>query len=137
MEGFKDGDGIAQLGQVSRAGKSGGAGAYDGDAVAVGGGSLHGGLGVGVVPVGHEALQAADGHGLALDAADTLGLALVLLGADAPADGGARGGLGDDAVGGLKIPLVDLSDEFGDVDAHGTACHTGGILTVEASGRLG
>ena len=63
VEGLENGDLIAHLGQVAGAGQAGGAGADHGDLVAVGLGLLrHGVQHVLAVPVGHEALQTADGR---------------------------------------------------------------------------
>ena len=136
MQGLIDRDLIALPGQVAGAGEAGGAGADDGHLVAVGGGAN--GLlgGVGVVPVGDEALEAADAHGLVLDAADAFALALGLLGADAAAHGGQRAVLGDDLIGGLEVALRHLGDKLRDMDLHGAAGHAGHVLAVEAALRL-
>ena len=113
VQGFVDGDLVAQLCQVARDGQAGGASADDSDLVAIGRGG--GGLGMYVVavPVGNKALQAANADGLALDAADALAFTLVLLRADTAADGGQRAGLRNDVVGGLKVALGDVLDEAG------------------------
>ena len=66
------------------------------------------GMYVVAVPVRNKALQTADADGFALDAADALALALMLLRADTAADGGQRTGLGDHVIGGLKITLGDV-----------------------------
>ena len=65
------------------------------------------------VPVGDKALETANADGLALDAADALAFALVLLRADTAADGGQRAGLGNYVVGGLKVALGDVFDKAG------------------------
>ena len=137
MQGLKDGHIIAHLAQVARTGQTRRAGADDRHAVAVGGGNrdldlFKPGL-LGHVPVGDKALETADGDGLALHAADTLGFALLLLGADAAADGGQGVGGGDDLIGGLKLTLGDPGDELGDADGDGAAGAAGGILAVEAA----
>ena len=113
MQGFVDGNLVAQLGQIARDGQARGAGANDSDLVAIGRGG--GGLGMYVVavPVGDKALETANADGLALDAADALALALVLLRADTSADGGQCAGLRNDVVGGLKVALGDVLDEAG------------------------
>ena len=92
---------------------------------------------MGVVPVGDEALEAADRDRFALDAAHTLALALRLLRTYAAADGGQGGGALDHLIGGLEIAGGDLLDEFGDVDVHRAAGHAGGIFAVEAAGDAG
>ena len=89
VEGLVNGDVIAHLAQIARAGEAGGAGADDGDLVAVGLGRDYLGLiGLGHMVVGNEALETADADGLALDAADALGLALLLLRTYTAADRG-------------------------------------------------
>ena len=65
------------------------------------------------VPVGDKALETANADGLALDAADALAFALVLLRADTAADGGQRAGLSDHMVSSLKITLGHMLDEAG------------------------
>ena len=133
MQSLIDGDLVAQLGQVACSGQTGRACTDDGDLVAVPLG--HDGCGVHVlaVPVGDEALQAADAHGLVLDAAGALALALALLRADTAADSGQGGGTVDDLIGGFKVALGHMTDELGDVDAHGAAGLTGLILAVHAA----
>ena len=133
VQGLEHGDLIPLPGQVAGAGQAGGAGADDRHAMAVGGGSGRLLGGVGVVPVGHKPLQAADADGLALDAPDALALALGLLGADAAADGREGAVLGHDLIGGLKVALGHLGDEIGDVDLHRAAGDAGHVLAVEAA----
>ena len=94
------------------------------------------GVDVLTVPVGHKALQTADGHRLTLDSTDAAGLALALLGAHAAADAGQGVGVGDDLIGGLEVALGHLGDKLGDADIHRTAAHAGLMLTVEAAGSL-
>ena len=132
MQGFVHGDLVPLPGQVSGAGQARGAGTDDGHLVTVGGGLRRLLGGVGVVPVGHEPLQAADAHALGLDAAHALGFALRLLGADPSADGGQGAVLGDDLVGGLEVALRHLGDELGDVDLHRAPGDAGHVLAVEA-----
>ena len=136
VEGLEDGHLIAQLGQIAGTGQAGRAGAYHRHADAVGLGLGGHGVHVLSVPVGHKALQPADGHRLALDGADAAGLALALLGADAAADAGQGVGVGDDVVGRLEVPLGHLGDELGYADVHGAASHAGLVLAVEAAGGL-
>ena len=136
MQSLEHGDLIAQLGQVAGAGQAGRAGTDDGHLVTVGSGLLGGLGGVGIVPVGHKALQTADGHGLALHAPDAVLFALVLLGADAAADGGQRGGLVDDLIGGFKVALSHLGDEIGDVDLDGASVFAGHLGAAQAAGGL-
>ena len=84
------------------------------------------------MPVGHEPLQAADAHGIALLAPDAVLLTLALLGADPAADGRQGGSGGDNLIGGLKVPLGHLLDELRDMYHHRAAGHTGLVLAVQA-----
>ena len=94
--------------------RAGGTGTDDSDLVAVGRGGGGFGMYVVAVPVGDKALQTTDADGLALDAADTLALALMLLRADTAADGRQCTGLGNHVIGGLKVALGHMLDEAGD-----------------------
>ena len=133
VERFKNGDVVALLGKVTRAGEAAGAGADDGDLVAVGGGLGGRFLHVCVVPVGDKALKTADADRLTLDAANALRFALRFLRADTAADGGEGGGLVDDLIGALVILFGDLLDELGDLDLHRAAGNAGMILAVQAA----
>ena len=84
-----------------------------------------------------EALELADGHGLGLLATDALALALVLLRADAAADGGKHGVLADGIESAAEVLLADLFDKAGDVDVDGAALNTERLLAVEAALSLG
>ena len=132
VEGLEHGDGVAHAGQLTGAGQTGRAGTDDGHLMAVLGGGSHVGNALLGGPVGHEALHAADGHGLALHAADTLALTLVLLGADAAGDGGQSVGVGQDLIGGGNVALGHLGQEVRDGDAHRAAGDAGGVLAVDA-----
>ena len=138
VEQLVNGDVVAHAGQVARAGQTGGAGAHHRHPVTVAHGLLWlGGLiGVGGVPVGHEPLQAADAHALALLAPDALALALVLLGADPAAHGGQGVGGGDDLVCLFKFAGGDPVDELGDPDVHRAALHAQRLLALEAASGL-
>ena len=131
-----DGDLVAQAGQVARAGQTRGAGADDGDLMAVGCGGLGGLGGMLAVPVSDEALQTADAHGFALDAAHALGFALGLLGADAAADCRQGGLLVQDLKRALDVLVGDALDEGGDVDVHRAGGHAGLVLAVQAAAGL-
>ena len=87
--------------------------------------------------VADEALQLADGHGLGLLAADALALALVLLRADAAADGRQHGLLANDVQGAAKVLLADLLNELGDVDVDRAALDAERLLAVHAALGLG
>ena len=115
MESFQHGDVVTHLHQVRSAGQAGRAGAQHCHFMAVGrhflglfGAVLH-------VVVGAEALQAANGHALALDAPHAFALALVFLGADTAADGGQCGSLRDLLVPFFKLALSHQGDELGDL----------------------
>ena len=127
---------VAHAGQVARAGQPRGAGADDSDLVAVGGGRLRSLGGMLAVPVGHEALQAADAHRLAPHAAHVLGFVLGLLRAHAAAHGGQRGGAVDHLKRALDVLVGQLGDELGDVDLHGALADAGLVLAVQAAARL-
>ena len=133
VEVLIDGHVVAELGQVARAGEAGRAGADDGDAVAVRGDLLGHLVGVLAVPVGDEALQTADADGLALDAAHALALALLLLRADAAADGGQGAVLEDLVVSALEVLLTDAGDELRDLDIDRAALHAGRARAIQAA----
>ncbi len=111
VERLKDGDVVALLAQVARAGEAAGPEPTIATLWPLGCG-LDGLTSLFVVPVGDKALEAADADGLALDAAHALALALLLLRADTAADGG-QGVLVDDLIAPSKSPSGDLGDEFG------------------------
>ena len=133
VQSLVDGDLVAELGQIARDGQAGRACADNSDLVAIGRGG--GGLGMYVVavPISDKALQAANADGLALDAADALAFALVLLRADTAADGGQRAGLGNHVVGGLKVALGDVLDEAGNINFNGAAAAAGVVLALQAA----
>ena len=136
MQRLEHRDLIALLGQVAGAGQACGAGADHSHLVAVGGGDRRGLGAVGVVPVGHKALQPADAHGVALLAADAVHLALALLGTHAAAHSGQGAGLMDDLIGALIILFHDLLNKLRNTHVDGTAVHAGVVLAVQAAGRL-
>ena len=90
-------------------------------------------MAVGIVIVGHKTLQAADTHALALDAADALTLALILLRADTAADGGQRVGRGNDLKCAVEVALGNAGDKLGNTYIHGAAGNALGVLAVEAA----
>ena len=137
MQSLKDRDVVALLDEVAGAGEAARAGADDRDLVAVGFhlGLLDGGA-VLEVEVGDETLQAADGDGLALYAADALALALALLRTDTTADGSEGVGGGDDLVSGLKVADLDLGDEVRDADVDRAALDALGVLAGQAAHGL-
>ena len=136
MQRLEDGDLIALPGQIGGTGQTGRAGTHHGYLLTVGLGLLGHGVHILPVPVGDEALQTADGHGLTLDAPDAAGFALGLLGADAAGKGRQGVGGGDDLVGGRKVTLGNLLDEFGDAHIDGAALDALGILAVQAAAGL-
>ena len=91
---------------------------------------------MGKLPVGGKALQAPDGDRLLLPAEDAEQLALLLLRADAAADGGEGGGLLElgDGSGGIARP--DQPDEGGDIDAHRAAVYTFRLLALQTAAGL-
>ena len=134
MEGLKDGDLIAETGQLAGAGQAGGAGADDRYLVTVAGDSLD--LFVvapEVGPVRNKALDAADSDGLTLDAPDAHTLALGLLGTDTARDGGQSVGGGEDLVGPVDVAVGHLAQKVGDGDTHRAAADAGTVLAVQAA----
>jgi hypothetical protein len=83
--------------------------------------------------VGDEALEPADRHRLVLDADGALGLALLLLRADAAADGGQDVLLHQRVVGAFEITFPDLRDELGDVDFDRASGDTRVVLALDAA----
>ncbi len=136
MQGLEDRDLVALPGQVARAGEAGGTRADHSHLVAVG-------LGLGgrfgdmlVVPVGGKALEPTDTHRLKPHPQGAFALALGLLRADAAADGGQTGGLGDNLVGTLKVAGLHFGDEVGNGDIDRAALHAGTVFAVKAALRL-
>ena len=136
MQGFKDLYFVSELDQISRAGQSGRAGTDHSDLLAVLHGLVHRGNAVLPCPVSHKALQLADGHSLALDAADADAFALGLLRADAAADSGKGGTLRDHAGCRLEISVLHFLDKRGDINGNGASLHAAGILAVQAALRF-
>ena len=130
VQGFVYGNLIAQLGQVAGNGQAGRTCTDNCHLMAVRLRLSSRGVDVFTVPVSHKALQAANADGFALDAAHALALALVLLRADAAADGGQGRGLVNDLIGALIVLFGDLLDEFGDLDLHRAAGDAGMVLAV-------
>ena len=136
MEGLENGHLVAHFRQIAGAGQACGAGTDHSHLLAVGFLRFSGYKAVLPGPVGHKALQLADGDRLALDSADALALALALLGAHAAADSRKGAGLGDGGGRLGELSLLHLVDELGNVDGNGTTLDTLGILTVDAAGGL-
>ena len=91
---------------------------------------------VGSVPVGHEALQAADAYSLTSNGLGAVLLALLLLGADTAADSGQGTLAHDDLIGPCKVPLRHPLDEGGDPLANGTARGAGLFPAFQAAHGL-
>ena len=91
----------------------------------------------GIVIVSNEAFKPADGNTLALFATDAFAFALLLLGADTPADSREGVSGGEDVVGGVKITLNNLGDELGDADRNRAAGAAEGVFAVQATVCLG
>lgn len=138
MEGLEDVGLKALLGHLARKGKARGTGTDDGDLDAVGGSHVPRDLldRLALV-IGDEALQRADGDGgvLHLDV-DTMALTLLLLRADAAADGGEGGVLFEHAVGSEDLAALDVLDEGRDVHVDGATLAAGGLGAVDAATGL-
>ena len=121
VQPLKHGDLDAETGQITGTGDRGGAGTYAGHATTglPDFGSLFGG---GVV--GHEALEAADGHRLTLFAENALALALLFLRAHAAAHAARL----------VDVALHHFGNEVGNGDVHGTAGATHGLFALKAAG---
>ena len=88
------------------------------------------------VPVGNEALQTANGHRLALDAAHALALALALLRADTAADSRQRGALGQNLKCTVQVFFCNLTDKGRNVDADRAAGLAGLFGALQAAAGL-
>lgn len=81
-------------------------------------------------PVSYETLELADGDSLALDAADTLALALALLRADTSADSRKCGRSADDLCSLCVISFFYFFYECRDIDPNRTSLYTSRVLAV-------
>lgn len=81
-------------------------------------------------PVSYETLELTDGDSLALDAADTLALALALPRADTSADSRKRGGSADDLCSLCVISFFYFFYECRDIDLNRTSLYTSRVLAV-------
>jgi hypothetical protein len=88
------------------------------------------------VPVSNESFKTSDTYALALDAANTLGLALSLLRTYTAANCGKRRGLGNDLVSAFKVAFLDLGNEFGNMDLNGASVNARHMLAVKAAVSL-
>ena len=130
VERFKNGDIVALLGKVTRAGETAGAGTDDSYLFAV---LLCCRCGFDTVfscPVCNETLQFTDGDGIPLETADTFSFTLALLWADTSADCRKCGRLTDNVICLLKVSFLYLCDKCRDIDRYRTALHTLRIFTV-------
>ena len=136
MQGLEDVDAVTQAGELAGHGQAARAGSDHGDLVAGGGDLWRDELGVGRGPVGDEALEPADGHRLALLAAQAEALALHLLRADA-AGGRRQGVVGEQHFGGAgEIGDRDALEKLGDAHLDRAAGHAGAVLAGDAAVRL-
>ena len=138
VQGFENRHVVAQLGEVARAGQTCGAGADNGDLHAVRGGlgRLFGSSSVFTHIVGHETLQLAYRHRLALHSEHAAAFALGLLGAHASADRRQGRIAGNHLCGALHVLLRQSGDEIRNLEIHGAGGHTARILAVQAAARL-
>ena len=136
VKGLKNSHVIAHFSKIPRAGKARGAGTDHSHFLSL---LFRGSFRFDPVfprPVGHKALQLADGNGLALNASDTFSLALAFLRADAAADRRQCGGSADHLIRGLHIPFLHLFDKAGNIDGYRAALHALGVFAVDAAGSL-
>ena len=130
---FEHGDVIAAFGKVACAGQPRGAAAHDRDFVPVRfrfDGQI---ATVRVVPVCDEAFQPAYAHGLALDAAHALCLALRLLRAHPAAYRGKGTRLLYDLIRLFESAFGDFRDKLRDADLYGAAAYAGHVFAVQAA----
>ena len=133
VERFENSNVIAELSEVARACQTGRTCADDGYLVTIRSGNSGSLCCVRIVPVGNESLKTADSYRLALDAAYALALALGLLGTYASADSRQGAGLVDNLISALKIALLNLCDEFRNVDGNRAAALAGLLGAVQAA----
>ena len=88
------------------------------------------------LPVGDKALESSDGDRFIFDAEDADFFALLLLGADASADGGQGVGFLDFHGGFGEAAFADELDEGGDVVVDGASLDATGLFAPEASARF-
>ena len=130
MKCLKDRYLVAEFREITCTGKTGRAGTDDSDLDAV---CLLRLLRYNTVlsgPVSYETLELTDGDSLALDAADTLALALALLRADTSADSRKRGGSADDLCGLCVISFFYFFYECRDIDLNRTSLYTSRVFAV-------
>ena len=133
MQRLENGNLVTHTSQIACAGQTGRACTNDGNLVTVGF-RLYCLLGaVFARIVRNETLQTADGYRLALDAADTVTLALALLRAYTAADSRQCGGLLDLGSRLEELALGNQSDELRNLNLYRTAGHAGLVLAVQAA----
>ena len=133
MQRLENGNLVTHTSQIACAGQTGRACTNDGNLVTVGFRLYCLLSAVFARVVGNEALQTADGNGLALDAADTVALALALLRAYTAADSGQRGGLLDLGSRFEELALGNQSDKLRNLNLYRAAGHAGLVLAVQAA----
>ena len=137
VERLENGHAVAHFGQLARAGKAGGARAYNGDSLAVGRYLRYFVLfNIFAFPVGDEALEASYCDGLVLLTDYAFLLALRLLRAYAAADGGQAVVIFKRIGCRREFFLFDEFDEFGNVYADRAAGDASRLSAVEAALRL-
>ena len=87
-------------------------------------------------PVSNKALKLSDGDCLALDAANTLALALALLRTYTSTYCRECGGLGNDLISRLKVVFFYLRDKCRNVDGYRASLYTQRVFTISATGSL-
>jgi len=124
---------VAHAGQLAGGGEAAWPGAHDGDPEPRLPGRRRLGRHVLRRPVGHEALQPADGDRLALLAAQADALALDLLRADASGGGRQRVVYAQDLRCLDEVVIGHGLDELRDVHAYRAALHAGLVLAADAA----
>ena len=85
------------------------------------------------MPVRDIALQPANAHRFALDAAHTVVLALRFLRANSAADSRQRRGTRDYLIGLFKFPFCNACDKIGNIDSNGTAVYARLVFTIQTA----
>jgi len=137
VERFKHGYLMAELGQIGGTGQAARSGTDHSHFFAGGGGHFLRDNPVGQLPVGAEALDPADAHGLVFFAHCAVLLTLVFLGAYPAADGRQRVLLFQLLNGAGEIPLCSQLDESRNIDFHRAALAARFFLTLDAAVGFG
>ena len=136
MKGLEDGNLVAKLCQITCTGQTCRTGTDDGNLLAIGGLWLLRNITMLSGIVGNETLQLSDGNRIALDATDTLALALCLLRTYTTANSRKCGGLCDDISSLCDLAFLYRMYKCRNINGYWTSLNTLCILTVDTAGCL-